>query len=220
MESYYAIMRLPGEEREEFILMIPYTPNKRDNMIAWFCARSDSAHYGKRLVFKYPKKELTYGPMQVSARIDQDPLISSQLTLWNQQGSSVTRGNLLVIPIKKEVLYVQPVYLQATSGKLPELKRVIVAFGNRIAMEPTLDGALLSVFRGERAQMPASDAKPNTAAPAGKETASSPIQLSRSALDHYERAQRALKEGSWSKYGEELDLLKKDLESLVRETGK
>jgi uncharacterized protein len=219
VESYHAIMRLPGEEEAEFILMVPYTPNKRDNMIAWFCARSDSEHYGKRLVYKFPKKELTYGPMQVSARMDQDPVISQQLTLWNQQGSSVTRGNLLVIPILHEVMYVQPVYLQATSGKLPELKRVIVAFGNRIAMEPTLDEALRRVFGI------AQPAAPKTASAAAAPAQSTGMarslgDLSRSALDHYEKAQRSIKEGNWTKYGEELNLLKKDLERLVKESGK
>jgi uncharacterized protein len=220
MESYYAIMRLPGEEREEFILMIPYTPNKRDNMIAWFCARSDSAHYGKRLVYKFPKKELTYGPMQVSARIDQDPTISQQLTLWNQQGSSVTRGNLLVIPIKQEIMYVQPVYLQATTGKLPELKRVIVAFGNRIAMESNLEDAMRRVFGTAQ---PAPTKTSESTAKEQPRTGTQEVpggQLSRSALDHYEKAQKALKSGNWARYGEELDLLKKDLDVLVKQTSR
>ena len=218
MESYYAIMRLPGEKKEEFIQMIPYTPNKRDNMIAWLCARSDSANYGKMLVFKFPKQDLTYGPMQVAARIDQDPVISSQLTLWNQQGSSVTRGNLLVIPILEEVIYVQPVYLQATSGKLPELKRVIVAHGNRIAMETTLDEALARVF-GSPARAPeAKQQSPGTnAAP---EKSQDGKQLARSAMDRYLRATKYLKEGNWARYGEEFDLLKKDLERLVQQNGK
>ncbi len=217
MESYWSIMRLPGEAKPEFIQMLPYTPNKRDNMVAWLCARSDGDNYGRLLVFKYPKQDLTYGPMQVSARIDQDPVISQQLTLWNQQGSSVTRGNLLVIPIRNEVVYIQPVYLQATSGKLPELKRVIVSFGNRIAMEPTLDAALAGVF----------GARPDTTKPAAAAGAA-PVEgakaaevsvtaLSRQALDHYTRAQRHLKEGNWAKYGEEQELLRKTLEQLVKQ---
>jgi len=219
MESYYAIMRLPGEDKAEFIQMLPYTPNKRDNMIAWLCARSDDPNYGKMLVYKFPKKDLTYGPMQVSARIDQDPDISQQLTLWNQQGSSVTRGNLLVIPIQKEVMYVQPVYLQATSGKLPELKRVIVSYGNRIAMEATLDQALDMVFGGTTASAKPEDKSDRTVPLAGTAPATSTTNLSRSALDHYNRAERYLKDGNWAKYGAELELLKKDLERMAGSGG-
>jgi len=220
MESYYAIMRLPNEPKEEFIQMIPYTPNKRDNMIAWLCARSDGDNYGKMLVYKFPKQDLTYGPMQVSARIDQDPNISQQLTLWNQQGSSVTRGNLLVIPIKEEVMYVQPVYLQATSGKLPELKRVIVSYGNRIAMETSLDQALADVFRKDAV---GSVDQTKTSKVQSTQTPSRIVSVSeqaKSAMSHYLRAERAMKEGDWSKYGEELKLLKQELEGLVRSTGK
>ncbi|MDH7515827.1 MAG: UPF0182 family protein [Bacteroidota bacterium] len=214
MESYYVIMRLPGEASEEFIQMIPYTPNRRDNMIAWLCARSDSPNYGRMLVYKFPKQELTYGPMQVSARIDQDPVISAQLTLWNQQGSSVTRGNLLVIPIKEDLLYVQPVYLQATAGKLPELKRVIVSYGNRIAMEATLAEALNRVFGGpsKAAERPSQEqgitAPPVSPLPVG--------ELARSALERYDRAMRYQREGDWAKYGEEIRLLRDDLERLAR----
>lgn len=219
MESYYAIMRLPGEEREEFIQMIPYTPNKRDNMIAWLCARSDGDNYGRMLVYKFPKKEQVYGPMQVAARIDQDPQISQQLSLWNQQGSSVYRGNLLVIPIKEEVIYVQPVYLQATSGKLPELKRIIVAFHNRLAMEPTLEEGLRRVFRGRvAADLPASGESGQISSPAKTESRSerSVRELSRSAKNIYDNAIRAQREGDWSRYGEEIERLKKELEELIK----
>jgi uncharacterized protein len=219
MESYYAIMRLPGEEREEFIQMIPYTPNKRDNMIAWLCARSDGDNYGRMLVYKFPKKEQVYGPMQVAARIDQDPQISQQLSLWNQQGSSVYRGNLLVIPIKEEVIYVQPVYLQATSGKLPELKRIIVAFHNSIAMEPTLEEGLRRVFRGRvAAEGPETGETEQITAPKKAESRSerSVRELSRSAKNLYDNAIRAQREGDWSRYGEEIERLKKELEELIK----
>lgn len=219
MESYYAIMRLPGEEREEFIQMIPYTPNKRDNMIAWLCARSDGDNYGRMLVYKFPKKEQVYGPMQVAARIDQDPQISQQLSLWNQQGSSVYRGNLLVIPIKEEVIYVQPVYLQATSGKLPELKRIIVAFHNRLAMEPTLEEGLRRVFRGRvAADLPGSGETGQISSPTKTESRSerSVRELSRSAKNIYDNAIRAQREGDWSRYGEEIERLKKELEELIK----
>jgi uncharacterized membrane protein (UPF0182 family) len=220
MESYYAIMRLPGEEREEFIQMIPYTPNKRDNMIAWLCARSDGEHYGKRLVYKFTKQEQIYGPMQVAARMDQDPVISQQLTLWNQQGSSVYRGNLLVIPIKKEVMYVQPVYLQATSGKLPELKRVIVAYHNRLAMESTLEESLRRVFRsGATSEEQAAAAKLGDA-PAEGMPVRTIRELSRKAMQFYDDALTAQRQGDWTRYGENIELLKKELEQLVKESGK
>ncbi len=216
MESYYAIMRLPGEPHEEFIQMIPYTPNKRDNMIAWLCARSDGDNYGKMLVYKFPKKEQVYGPMQVAARIDQDPVISQQLTLWNQQGSSVYRGNLLVIPIREEVMYVQPVYLQATSGKLPELKRVIVAYHNRLAMETTLEESLRQVFRARSGE----EAETADAAGAAFGTPEPPAEgireLSRSAMKIFNNAISAQRGGDWARYGQEIDRLKKELEALVK----
>ena len=146
MEPYYTIMRLPGEEKEEFILLLPFTPNKRDNMRSWLAARSDGKNYGKLTALEFPKAKLVYGPKQIDARIDQDTVISQQLTLWSQRGSQVLRGSLLAIPIEKSLLYVQPLYLAAEQGSLPELKRVIVAFGNRIVMEETLDQALQRIF--------------------------------------------------------------------------
>jgi uncharacterized membrane protein (UPF0182 family) len=169
-------------------------------MIAWLCARSDIANYGKMLVYKFPKQDLTYGPMQVSARIDQDAYISQQLTLWSQHGSRVTRGNLLVIPIRNDLLYVQPIYLQATTGKLPELKRIIVSYGNRIAMETRLEDGLARVFGGDAAPKP--EIVPGTGAPETRAPAQSVAQLSRSALESYDRAVRFQREGNWSKYGE------------------
>ncbi|MBE0645812.1 MAG: UPF0182 family protein [Bacteroidetes bacterium] len=220
MESYYAIMRLPGEPHEEFIQMIPYTPNKRDNMIAWLCARSDGDNYGKMLVYKFPKKEQVYGPMQVAARMDQDPVISQQLTLWNQQGSSVYRGNLLVIPIREEVIYVQPIYLQATSGKLPELKRVIVAYHNRLAMETTLEQSLRQVFRGS-VPAEADGTVPTVVQSQDAQRSTKGVrELSRSAMKYFNDAISAQRSGDWARYGEEIELLKKELEALVKEAGK
>jgi uncharacterized protein len=219
MESYYAIMRLPGEPKEEFIQMIPYTPNQRQNMIAWLCGRSDGENYGKLLVYKFPKKEQIYGPMQVIARIDQDPFIAQQLTLWNQQGSSVYRGNLLVIPILEEVFYVQPIYLQATTGKLPELKRVIVAYHNRLAMEATLEEALLKVFRGTAEAAPSASPQPRTATGADQVTRGI-RDISRSAMEAYNRAVEAQRNGDWARYGQELEKMKKELEAIVRESSR
>jgi uncharacterized protein len=148
MEPYYLIMRLPGEPKEEFVLLIPFTPSKKDNLSAWLAARSDPPHYGKLVVYNFPKRKLIYGPRQIEARIDQDSFISQQLTLWNQRGSQVIRGNLLVIPIERSLVYVEPLYIAAEKGQLPELKRVIVGFGDRIAMDETLEGAMARVFGG------------------------------------------------------------------------
>lgn len=148
MEAYYTIMRLPKEKREEFLLMLPFTPNNKSNMIAWLAARCDGDNYGKLIVYKFPKDKLVYGPMQIEARIDQETEISKQLSLWGQKGSRVIRGNLLAIPIEESLLYVEPLYLEASEGELPELKRVIVAYKDHIAMEETLDGALQNIFSG------------------------------------------------------------------------
>jgi uncharacterized protein len=148
MEPYYLILRLPGEPKAEFVLLIPFNPSKKDNLSAWLAARSDPPHYGKLVVYNFPKQKLIYGPRQIEARIDQDSFISQQLSLWNQRGSQVIRGNLLVIPIERSLVYVEPLYIAAEKGQLPELKRVIVGFGDRIAMEETLDGALARVFGG------------------------------------------------------------------------
>jgi uncharacterized membrane protein (UPF0182 family) len=148
VRPYYGIMRLPGEAREEFLYVQPYTPPGKDNMITWLAARSDGANYGKLVSYIYPKDTLIFGPMQVEARIDQDPQISAQFTLWNQGGSRVLRGNMLAIPIGRSNLYVEPIYLQASSSQLPEMKRVVVATGNRVAMGVTVDEALAQLFGG------------------------------------------------------------------------
>ena len=220
MESYYAIMRLPGEKSEEFIQMIPYTPNKRDNMIAWLCARSDGDNYGKMLVYNFPKQEQIFGPMQIIGRMNQDPVISQQLTLWNQQGSSVYRGNLLVIPIGNEMIYVQPVYLQATSGKIPELKRIIVAYHNRLAMEPTLEAALLAVFQRRSPATPTEGSGATSPTNVGSAAPRGARDLAKSAVEQYNRAIEAQKRGEWARYGEEIDKLKRTLDALVKESEK
>ena len=146
VEPYYVIIKLPEESKEEFVLMSSFTPIKKDNMIAWLAARSDGDNYGKLLLYKFPKDKLVYGPLQIEAKIDQDSEISQQLTLWSQQGSRVTRGNLLVIPIKDSLLYIEPLYIQAETGQLPELKRVLVSDGERVVMEQDLDRALEVLF--------------------------------------------------------------------------
>ena len=148
IESYYTIMRLPGEKTEEFILLSPFNPSKKDNMIAWMAARCDGPHYGKLIAYNFPKQKLIYGPRQIEARIDQDAFISQQLSLWSQRGSQVIRGSMLAIPIERSLLYVQPLYLAAEKGSLPELKRVIVSMGNQIAMEENLEASLAQLFGG------------------------------------------------------------------------
>jgi uncharacterized membrane protein (UPF0182 family) len=218
---YYTIMRLPEEAREEFLLMLPLAPANRDNMIAWLAARCDGSNYGKLLVYKYPKDKLIYGPFQVETRVDQDPAIASQLALWNQSGSRVIRGNMLVIPIGNSNLYVEPVYLQAAQGPLPELKQVVVSTGNRIAMEPTLAAALARLFEGApvtagAAAPPAAPPAASTSPPAALPPAAAAV--ARSAQDHYTRAQEALRAGDWGRYGEELRALEGDLRRLVELT--
>ena len=149
MEPYYVLMRLSGQDKLGFMQILPFTPANRENMIAWMAAQSDLDDYGRKLVFEFGKDALVFGPKQVEGRIDQDPVISAQLSLWNQQGSNVIRGNLLVIPIADSLIYVEPLYLQAATGKIPELKRVIVATANRVKMADNLGLALVEVFGRE-----------------------------------------------------------------------
>jgi len=149
MQPYYTIMKLPtSKEQEEYILMLPFTPRGKSNLSAWMVARSDGEHYGKLGVYTFPKQKLIYGPSQIVARINQDAEISRQISLWDQRGSSVIQGNLLVIPIEESLIYVRPLYLKADAGKIPELKRVIVGYEDNIAMEPTLEEALQKIFGG------------------------------------------------------------------------
>lgn len=148
MKPYYTIMKLPGEDQEEYILMLPYTPRGKSNLSAWMVARSDGEQYGKLDVYTFPKQKLVFGPSQIVARINQDAEISRQISLWDQRGSSVIQGTLLVIPIEESLVYVRPLYLKADAGKIPELKRVIVGYEDTIAMERTLDEALEKIFPG------------------------------------------------------------------------
>jgi len=216
MEPYYTIMRLPGESREEFVLLGAFNPSRRDNMIAVMVARADGANYGKLLVYMFPKQKLVYGPRQIDARIDQDPVISQQLALWNQQGSRVLRGSLLAIPIEKSLVYVQPLYLSATEqGALPELRRVIVAFGNQIAMEPSLERSLERIFGGRVRGDEASRAAPASASAAGPAPAEGPARAAaQRAWEAWQKAQEALKRGDWAGYGQEQKRLEEALRQL------
>jgi uncharacterized membrane protein (UPF0182 family) len=154
VDPYYVIMKLPGEESVEFAQILPFTPQDKPNLVAWMAARSDGDHYGDISVYTFPKDRLFNGPSQIEARIDNDPVISEQFTLWDQSGSRVIRGNLLVIPIGQTLLYAEPIYLEADSLAFPELKRVILATGDRVVMEPTLDEAVRSLLGGRRPERP------------------------------------------------------------------
>ena len=210
MEPYYTIMRLPGEDKEEFVLLLPFTPNNRDNMRAWLAARSDGSHYGKLLALNFPKARLVYGPKQVDARIDQDAFISQQLSLWGQRGSQVIRGSLLAIPIQDSLLYVQSLYLAAEQGSLPELKRVVAVFGNRIAMRENLEDALNELF-GDATERPAT-ASPSVQTAAGTGTAGgSPAAR---AMEHYQRSMERLRAGDWAGFGDALRQLEQSLQAL------
>ena len=208
MAPYYIIMRLPGEARAEFFLMLPMAPSQRENMIAWLAARCDAPDYGKLIVYEFPKDKLVYGPFQIEARINQNTKISQQISLWNQMGSRVIRGHLLVVPIENSILYVSPLYLRAESGQLPELKRVIAAYGDRVVMEETLAEALAALFKESAPAFP-------LPGPASTANPRSPADLrAREALSHYNRAIARLKAGDWSGFGAELDAVRPLLEQL------
>ena len=240
VEPYYIILKLPGETESEFVLIQPFTPNNRDNLIAWLAARSDGENYGQLITYRFPKQELIFGPLQIEGRIDQNPEISSQITLWDQGGSEVIRGNLLVLPIENSLLYVEPLYLRAENGQIPELKRVILASGDRIVMEETLAEALVSLFEGVDEELltttvsdtPSEEVEPVSTEPSSSDEATASTEaestieladrdvteLAQLASDHYEAAQLALQRGDWSTFGEELDKMEAALNALVELT--
>jgi uncharacterized membrane protein (UPF0182 family) len=207
MQPYYTIMKLPGEEAPEFVQMLPFTPARKDNLASWMVARSDGAHYGRMLVFQFPKQKVVFGPRQIVGRINQDQAIAPQITLWNQQGSEVLQGTLLVIPIEESLIYIRPLYLRSAGGRIPELKRVIVAHQNRIVMEETLENALDRLFpSGAQADRPASTTEIAATAD-GEAAASQDDPLMVRALEHYRRALKAQREGNWGLYGDEIQKL-------------
>jgi uncharacterized membrane protein (UPF0182 family) len=218
MSPYYTIMRLPQEKQEEFILMLPFTPGRKDNLSAWMVARSDGAHYGQLVVYRFPKQKLVYGPRQIVARINQEADISKQISLWDQHGSQVIMGNLLVIPIEEALIYVRPLYLRSESGKIPELKRVIVAYENRIAMEETLEAAIGKIFGGEtpKPQELAGTAAPGAASAEAAAPNNDKSSLLQQAGETYDRAIQAQRQGDWAKYGEEIKKLGSILSELSR----
>ncbi len=206
MDPYYIVMRLPEEEQTEYVLMLPFTPKSRQNMIAWMCARMDGDNYGNLLVFNFPKQETIFGPTQIESRINQNTTIAQQLSLWDQRGARVYRGNLLVIPMDNSLLYVEPLYLQAEQSKLPELKRVIAAFENNIVMETSLDKALIKLFGEDRRDAPAQDGTDIDKDSVGG-LDESIEELARMARQYYDKMNTLLKEGDWAGYGENLNKL-------------
>jgi len=213
MQPYYVIMRLPNADSEEFLQILPFTPARKDNMVAWMAARCDGDQYGQLVLYEFPKQVLVYGPQQIEARIDQDTDISGQLTLWNQQGSSVIRGNLLVIPVDQSLLYFEPVYLEADNGAFPELKRVIVAFKDTVIMRNTLAEALEAIFGVSSAAAPDVSTSPSvqTALPEGTSA------LVQAAIAAYEDGEKALQSGDWAAYGQSQKRLGELLQQLQGE---
>jgi len=212
MQPYYTIMKLAEVgKQEEFILMVPFSPAKKENMIAWLAARCDEPNYGKLLVFDFPKQNLVYGPQQIESRINQDADISKQLALWNQGGSRVIRGSLLVVPVEQSLLYVQPLYIAAQSGGVPELKRVIVAYGNSIAMEENLEQSLNAIFGKSSSYAPLN----NSADLQQNASAQTPLkELVSEANRQYENAQLELQRGNWAGYGAAMQKVKDLLKDL------
>ena len=200
IEPYYTIMKLPEEKKEEYILLLPYTPSKRDNLAAWLAGRCDEPNYGKLIVYTFPRDRLVFGPRQIDARIDQDSYISQQLTLWGQRGSQVIRGSLLVIPIEGSLLYVQPLYLAAEDkGGLPELRRVILAYGNNVVMEENLELGLQRLFGG-KITLP-------TKEKLIEDVKGTIDELAREAMRTFERLNELQRQGDWAGYGEQLKKL-------------
>ena len=226
MQPYYTIMRLPGEKDTEFIQMLPFTPRLKDNLSAWMAARSDGEHYGRLFVFQFPKQKVVFGPRQIVARINQDQVISQQITLWNQQGSQVLQGTLLVIPINESLLYVRPLYLRSQGGRMPELKRVIVAYQDQIVMEDTLNKGLVRIFgrKVEAALSPdlreATEADllpiPTVADPETVAPNADIATLAKQANEIYARMDAALKAGDLALFGEELKKLGEVLAAMEK----
>jgi uncharacterized membrane protein (UPF0182 family) len=245
VEPYYVIMRLPGESREEFVLIRPFTPANKPNAVAFFAGRSDGVNRGSTIVYTFPKSRQVFGPSQIEARIDQTPAISSQFSLWNQSGSHVVRGNLLMIPLADSYLYVEPIYLQADQSQLPELQRVIVVNGEQVAMEGTLEDSLRSVFAAAPPQTgvaatalapppasgsaagppppvaatPAAGSTGTAVGPAPSPTATDLPGLVREASQDYDLAQQRLRQGDFAGYQDQLQRMKAALDRLSQLTG-
>jgi uncharacterized membrane protein (UPF0182 family) len=224
MEPNFVLMKLPGEDSLEFVEMLPFTPQNRNNLIGWIAGRSDEPHYGSSLVFHFPQNRLVDGPLQIEARIDQNPQLSAQLSLWNQQGSNVRRGGLIVIPVGRALLYAEPIYLQAERSPMPELRIVVLALQDRLAYGPTFEAAL-SAFFGKEAPTfgpttgrPAAPGAPPSLIPGmpppESGTATSSQDLISEAARDLEEYQRLTAEGRLGEAGQRLEALKRKLEEL------
>src|SRR6266576_251375 len=211
----HIVMRLPEERQAEFILMVPFTPRGKDNLASWMVARNDGEHYGQLVVYRFPKQSLVYGPAQIVNRINQDPDISRQISLWDQHGSEVIRGNLLVIPIEESLIYVQPIYLRAEGGGIPELKRVVVAYQNEVVMEETLEAGLARLFGGAREPAAAAPELSRAVRPADGRA----VDLTSQAVQLYQSALAAQRAGDWARYGAELTRLGEVLRQLQATLG-
>ena len=218
MEPHYYILNLPGEKQEEFVSTIPYTPKDKKNLTGLLMARSDGEHYGELVLYKLPKSKVTYGPMQIEAQIDQSTEISKEFSLWNSAGSDYSRGNMFVLPIEDSLLYVEPVYLEATNSSIPEVKRVIVAYGDQIAYEPTLAEALDKLFgEGSGDKYSGSNSSASQAGgDAKKQDTLTQSELIEKAQKAYDDAQAAMKQGDWAEYGKHMD----ELENYLNKLGK
>lgn len=212
MTPNYYIMKLPGEKEAEFVNSIPYTPRDKNNMTALLIARNDGENYGELVLYQLPKSKIIYGPMQIEAQIDQSTEISKEFSLWKSSGSTYSRGNMFVIPINDSLLYVEPVYLEATNSSIPEVKRVIVAYGDKISYEPTLAEALEALFGEGSGEQSTAGGSPEKTEGKGDEKLSQ-AELIQQAQVAYENATEAQKEGNWAKYGEYMD----ELESLLNQ---
>ncbi len=225
MEPNFVLMTLPGEKTSEFVEILPFTPANRNNLIGWIAGRSDGAHYGTAVVYDFPKTRLVDGPLQVEARIDQNAQLSGQLSLWNQQGSHVRRGSLIVIPIGRALLYAEPIYLQAERSPMPELRLVVLALQDRLAYGPTFESALAGLFGG---QASTTQAAPDTsAAPAAPGSGRLPPRRSpgpagdlgaliADAARDFADYQRLTAEGKLGDAGQKLEALKQKLEQLQK----
>lgn len=222
MIPYYTIIKFPdNEEKEEFVLILPFTPTNKNNMLAWMAAMSDPPNYGRIIEYKFPKEKLIYGPLQIESRIDQDSEISQLFTLWGQKGSSVIRGNLLVIPIKDSLIYVEPVYLRAEQSELPELKRVIIGYQDRIAMGETLEDALYATFGAPEvfavASVETTEEISDAAAPDTLAILSIRGLVDQAVLN-YDKAKSSLREGDFAGYGDYIERLQDVLDQLRERT--
>lgn len=210
----HMVMRLPGEAEPEFIFMRPFTPRQKDNLAAWMVARNDGEHYGKLVVYRFPRQSLVFGPNQIVNRINQDTEVSRQITLWDQRGSEVVRGELLVLPVEQSLIYVQPLYLRAAGGRIPELKRVVVAHEGRVAMEETLEAALQRLFGSASERAVAATPGARVAAVVVDTSSTDVASLSRRAREHYDKARAAQRADDWATYGSEMRLLGEVLRQL------